>query len=160
MGGRHESAASTEDIGRGRRVLIVEDDPDARELLTLVLANAGADVRTAADGQIGLRVAEECRPDVVVTDLAMPRMDGLEMVRQLRQRVPTQKTPVIVVTGQAVGDTPTKAQAVGCTELLTKPCDLDHLVEVVNRYAGRRQSDRGETRAAPEPYASHERRRG
>jgi two-component system chemotaxis response regulator CheY len=124
-----------------RAVLVVEDDGDAREMLAIVLADAGFQVRTAADGRAGLDVAASQHVDLVITDLAMPRMDGIQMLLQLRQRAETRDIPVIVVTGQAVADFPARAHAAGCTAVLSKPCCPDYLVSVINHYIDLKQDN-------------------
>jgi CheY-like chemotaxis protein len=115
-------------------VLVVDDDRDARELLAIVLASAGFRVRTATDGKAGLESAAAEPVDLIITDVAMPRMDGIQMVQQLRGRSETRHIPIIVVTGQAVADIPAKAHAAGCTAILSKPCFPDYLISVVTEY--------------------------
>lgn len=125
-----------------RKVLIVDDDRDARELFTFVLEDAGATVALAEDGVTGLRAALERQPDLVLTDIAMPRMDGINMVRRLREQECTRGIPVVAVTGHVVADLPERARQAGCAEVVSKPCSPDALVALVNRYIGRRVSDR------------------
>lgn len=149
------------DSGRGvarRVVLVVEDDADAREMLAIILGAAGCQVRTAADGNAGLEAVEKHRVDLVVTDIAMPRMDGIQMVEQLRQKPAMKEVPVIAVTGQAVADVPAKARAAGCNLVLSKPCCPDHLVSIVNQHIGRRREDRMPA-AGRHHYSGHDRRR-
>jgi len=124
-----------------RKVLIVDDDRDARELFTFVLEDAGATVALAEDGITGLRAALERQPDLVLTDIAMPRMDGINMVRRLREQECTRTIPVVAITGHVVADLPERAREAGCAEVIPKPCSPDALVEIVNRYIGRRASD-------------------
>jgi two-component system, cell cycle response regulator DivK len=126
-----------------RKVLIVDDDRDARELFTFVLEDAGATVALAEDGVTGLRAALERQPDLVLTDIAMPRMDGINMVRRLREQECTRTIPVVAITGHVVADLPERAREAGCAEVVPKPCSPDDLVDIVNRYIGRRASDRG-----------------
>lgn len=129
-----------------RKVLIVDDDRDARELFTFVLEDAGATVALAEDGVTGLRAALERQPDLVLTDIAMPRMDGINMVRRLREQECTRTIPVVAVTGHVVGDLPERARQAGCDEVVPKPCSPDALVLLVNRYIGRRAGDRSPVR--------------
>jgi CheY-like chemotaxis protein len=125
-----------------RKVLIVDDDRDARELFTFVLEDAGATVALAEDGVTGLRAALERQPDLVLTDIAMPRMDGINMVRHLREQECTRAIPVVAVTGHIVADLPVRAREAGCDEVVPKPCSPETLVTLVNRYIGRRADDR------------------
>jgi CheY-like chemotaxis protein len=132
-----------------RDILIVDDDRDARELFSIVLEDAGATVAIAEDGESGLRAALEWTPDLVVTDIAMPRMDGLHMVRQLRQRELTRRIPIVAVTGNAVADVPEMARQAGCSEVVPKPCSPETLIDLINRHIGRREGDR-----SPGPHPS------
>jgi CheY-like chemotaxis protein len=125
-----------------RDILIVDDDRDARELFSIVLEDAGATVAIAEDGESGLRAALEWTPDLVVTDIAMPRMDGIHMIRQLRQREPTKRIPIVAVTGHAVAGLPEMARQAGCSEVVPKPCSPETLIHLINRYIGRREGDR------------------
>jgi two-component system chemotaxis response regulator CheY len=126
---------------RSRRVLVVDDDPDARELFSQVLEQAGAEVTRADDGLTALRVASERQPDLVITDIEMPRMNGVELTRQLRNRSATKAIPIVVVTGAAIDDLTGHARAVGCSTVVPKPCAPDLLVGIVNRHIGRRRED-------------------
>src|ERR1700683_3217113 len=99
---------------KGRDMLIVEDDPDVRELFTFVLRDAGARVIAVDSGEAGVRAAVSFRPDLGVTAISMPRMDGIEMVRQLRHQERTKHIPVVALTGQLVADIPERARGVGC----------------------------------------------
>ena len=126
----------------GRDVLIVEDDPEVRELFAFVLRDAGAHVVAVDSGEEGVRAAASFHPDLVLTDISMPRMDGIEMVRQLRDLEPTKNTPVVALTGHVVAGIPERARGVGCNDVLAKPCAPDALVRTVNRHIGRRCGDR------------------
>ena len=134
---------------RSRRVLVVDDDPDARELFSLVLEQAGAEVTRADNGLTALRVVSERHPDLVITDIEMPRMNGVELTRQLRNRSATKAIPIVVVTGTSIDDLPGHARAVGCSTVVPKPCAPDMLVGIVNRHIGRRREDGGAEQAHP-----------
>lgn len=142
-----------------RAVLIVDDDRDARELFSFVLEAAGATVAVAEDGESGLRAALARTPDLVVTDIAMPRMDGIHMIRRLREEEPTRNVPVVAVTGHVVADLPERARQAGCSEVVPKPCSPETLVRLVNRYIGRRESDRNPSSSRRAPVQGVERRR-
>jgi PAS domain S-box-containing protein len=81
-----------------RRILIVDDAPDARDLLSSYLENEGAEIRTASDGLEALRVLESYTPDLVLLDLLMPNLDGIAVIKKLNEREPYRSIPVIVVT--------------------------------------------------------------
>lgn len=107
--------------------MLVEDDRDTREMYFEYLSYSGMIVTEASTGRRALeRVAEHC-PDVVVTDIAMPEMDGLELSRRLRAGAATRDVPIIVVSGQASE----RAREAGADVVLDKPCELDKLLHVI-----------------------------
>jgi CheY-like chemotaxis protein len=103
-----------------RRIVVVEDDPDLRHIIVLMLRRAGYDVAEAADGSAGLAAVREHRPDAVVSDIDMPTMSGVEMSQALRADPGTRALPILLISGSLLpGDQgPTQAQA---TALLKKP---------------------------------------
>ncbi|KYF94738.1 sigma-54-dependent transcriptional regulator [Sorangium sp. So ce394] len=116
---------------QGARVLVVDDEASARSGLEKLLRQEGYAVDAAADGAAALEVAAERPPDVVVTDLKMPRMDGVTLLGKLREQDPA--LPVIVVT--AFGDVSSAVQAMraGAEDYLTKPVDFDALLVSLER---------------------------
>jgi CheY-like chemotaxis protein len=85
-------------ISQNSYVLIVDDDPDAREVLTDIVESLGLNVRTAEDGRVALETAYSEPPDLMLLDLMMPRMDGFSTLARLRSMPGTRRVPVIVVT--------------------------------------------------------------
>ncbi len=112
-------------------VLLVEDDPDTREMYATFLEAMGYRVQEAADGFAALKAATGQRPDLVITDLAMPVMDGFHLTRQLRAHETTGSVPIIAVTGHGVTATPVLAREAGCCRLFNKPFLPDELLEAV-----------------------------
>ncbi len=112
-------------------VLLVEDDPDTREMYATVLISVGYRVIQAANGVAALDVATRQSPDIVITDLAMPAMDGFGLTRELRARSATRSVPIIAVTGHGVPATPDLARQAGCCCLFTKPFLPDSLLEAI-----------------------------
>ena len=108
------------------RVLIVDDEPNARSGLEKLLRQEDYAVDAAADGVSALQIATEHPPDVVVTDLKMPKMDGMELLQKLRAMY--QDVPVIVVTAFGEVATAVQAMRVGADDFLTKPVDFDALI--------------------------------
>ncbi|MCA1815196.1 MAG: diguanylate cyclase [Acidobacteria bacterium] len=110
-------------------VLLVDDDEDKRQLLKVALEMAGYNVRTAEDGAEGLAAVESHQPDLIVTDVMMPNMDGYEMVRRVRANPSTRFIPVIIQTA-ARGDTDDvrRGAEVGALGYITDPTDLDLLL--------------------------------
>jgi CheY-like chemotaxis protein len=108
-------------------VLLVEDDRDTRQMYSEFLSYSGLEVTEAPTGYRALERAREHRPDVVVTDIAMPGMDGLELSRTLRREDATSDVPIIAVSGNASE----RAREAGCNVVLEKPCAPDRLLHVI-----------------------------
>jgi CheY-like chemotaxis protein len=115
------------------RVLLVEDDDDNRELMAEVLTASGYVVLSAASGQDGLKTLSEHSIDVVVTDVGMPGMGGLEMAKAAKAIAPT--VPVVIVTGWAERDDIAHARGRDVDAVLIKPVDPDALTAAVNEVA-------------------------
>jgi two-component system, cell cycle response regulator len=109
------------------RILVVDDEPVNRELLDVILTEAGYEVLFACDGPAALEVAESQRPDLILLDLLMPGLSGLEVCQRLKQAPATARIPVIVVT--AVGQLATKEAVLthGADDFVTKPFRPDDL---------------------------------
>ena len=120
-------------LARLAYVLIVDDEPDLITLLRDQISMLGHEVAVARDGVEGLQIALERRPDVVVTDVIMPNMDGPEMLTELRRRPETREVPDIALT--ALTDTRTQARmaALGVVGFLAKPYSLRDLAREIER---------------------------
>jgi CheY-like chemotaxis protein len=118
-------------------VLLVEDDRDTREMYCEFLSQSGLRVTEAPSGRRALESAREQRPDVVVTDIAMPGMDGLELSRRLRSSAPTRDVPIIAVSGNASE----RAREAGADIVLEKPCTPDYLLHVIEGVLEKPRSD-------------------
>jgi len=105
------------------RVLVVDDDPVIADLVSFRLARLGLDVSVETDGQAGLAAARELRPDLVVLDWMMPRMNGLEMCAALRADPDEQlaRTPVLLLTAKAQEPDLERGFAAGATDYIVKP---------------------------------------
>jgi CheY-like chemotaxis protein len=110
-------------------VLVVEDDPDIREILVDELAAEGYEVVPAEHGEAALEAVSETSPCVVVTDLMMPHMDGATFIARLRDDPEFACVPIIVVTASAVSHVP------GANLVFRKPFDLAELLQAVSRFA-------------------------
>lgn len=113
------------------RILIADDDPGLRRVMQIQLEEAGYAVTTAADGQQALAALEECKPALVITDLKMPGMDGLELLKKLRSSQPD--LTVIIITAFGSIQTAVQAMKAGAYDYLTKPIDYENLLLVVER---------------------------
>lgn len=110
-------------------VLVVDDDPDKRLLLTFALEMAGYEVRTADDGEAGLLAVGSYPPDLVITDVMMPKMDGYELARRLRANPQTRFIPIIIQTAARGGAQDMRRGAeVGALGYITDPTDIDLLL--------------------------------
>src|ERR1041384_8449271 len=89
------------ETGSGKKILIIEDESDVADLLTLNLRKAGFRTSTAVDGASGLQEARDDRPDFIILDLMLPKMSGLEVCRILKGDAATAHTPVLMLTAQA-----------------------------------------------------------
>lgn len=116
----------------GLNVLLIEDDRDGRRLYADWLAQAGFRVTQAHNGLQALEQALEAVPDIVVTDLNIPGIDGFELTRRLRQHARTCYVPIIAITGYAAfAADPGRAQRAGCDVILEKPCSPEDLEATV-----------------------------
>jgi CheY-like chemotaxis protein len=113
-------------------VLVIEDDPDMRGLLVLMLEEEGYDMLTASDGLEGLEVARTAKPDLILLDMKMPVMDGWEFARRYRAAC-KERAPIVVMT--AAEDPRKRAEEIGAAGWLGKPVELDELYEAVKHHA-------------------------
>lgn len=115
------------------RVLIVDDDVETLRLYGFALELLGCQVVAAATARDALRAAAIDPPNIVVTDLAMPGMDGIELCERLKASHATQDIPVLAVSGQALPSFQERALAAGCEEVLLKPCLPEDLFATISR---------------------------
>jgi CheY-like chemotaxis protein len=113
--------------------MVVDDDPVIVQVLTAVLAGAGAQVRTAASGQEALDAITAEVPDVLVADLYMPGLDGFALMRKIRQRRPEEggRLPGVAVTAHLSFETRRDALRAGYQDVLPKPFGREHLIRIV-----------------------------
>ena len=121
------------------RVLVVDDVPDVRDLHSGFLRGCGLDVSTAENGILALDEARRAVPHVVVTDIEMPEMNGLDLCRRLRAEVATCDIGVVVVTGDASDWIQAAALDAGCDVVLAKPCSRTLLLATIRRLLERQR---------------------
>lgn len=120
--------------GSGRaRILVADDNYDAAQSLALMLSMDGHEVRTAGDGLEALRKAEEFRPQLIVLDIGMPKLDGYETARRLRERPWAAHTRLFALTGWGQEEDRERARRAGFDEHLVKPVDPEALSQLLNR---------------------------
>jgi two-component system phosphate regulon response regulator PhoB len=107
--------------GSGRKILIIEDEPDVADLLTLNLRKAGFKISTVADGASGLQKAREDRPDFIILDLMLPKMSGLEVCRILKSDPATSQIPILMLTAKAEEVDRIVGLEFGADDYVTKP---------------------------------------
>jgi CheY-like chemotaxis protein len=123
----------------GVKVLVVDDEPDARELLRQVLTDCGAEVMVAATAADALRMVQSSRPDLLVSDVGMPDVDGYELLKQVRALGEARggKLPAIALTAFARSEDRTRALRAGFLVHVSKPVEPSELVATVASVAGR-----------------------
>jgi len=104
-----------------KRILVVEDTEDNRQILRDVLVNAGFDLIEAVDGEEGVQMATAHVPDLVLMDIQLPLVDGYEATRRIKSDPHLRHIPVIAVTSYALSDDENKAMAAGCSGYVAKP---------------------------------------
>jgi len=131
-----EQAASK---ARSGKILVVEDNIDSRDLLAKLLGMSGYEVLSAPDGETGYVTALQQLPDLIITDINMPRMDGIALLRKVRLESLLDRTAVFVVTAFG-SDAAREAIEEGADAATAKPFDFEAFVETVNRLMFTRQS--------------------
>ena len=118
----------------GKRILLVEDTATMIMLEKMLLAGEGFEITTAGNGVEGLKKIEASAPDLVLLDIMMPEMDGIEMCRQLKNNPETAEIPVIMVTTQGEPERVEQAFEAGCDDFVTKPIDKIELLEKIRSF--------------------------
>jgi CheY-like chemotaxis protein len=111
-----------------KKLLLVEDNEMNRDMLSRRLERRGYEVLIAVDGEQGIAVAKEHRPDLILMDMSLPVLDGWESTRRLKQAPDTQGIPVLALTAHAMAGERDKALAAGCNDYDTKPVDFVRLL--------------------------------
>jgi two-component system, chemotaxis family, chemotaxis protein CheY len=119
-----------------KTVLTVDDSPSVRQMVRLVLGSAGYSVAEATNGSEGLTKAKAQRFDMVVTDLNMPGMDGLTLIRELRTLASFRGVPIVFLTTESDPIVKQQAKAAGATGWMTKPFQKEQLLSVVQKFIG------------------------
>jgi CheY-like chemotaxis protein len=119
------------------QVLVVEDDPDVRDVLTRLLRRAGYVALTATNGADAIIMAQQQQPDLILMDLMLPILSGLEATRRLKANPHTARIPVLAMTGQFLADDGAQVCSAGCAGLIHKPCSAKHFLAQVATFIGR-----------------------
>jgi two-component system cell cycle response regulator DivK len=117
-----------------RKILIVEDNEDSRELLAKVLRNKGYIIVEAVDGEEAIEKVVSERPDLVLLDISIPKLDGYEVAKRLKGREDVKEIPIVAVTAHAMKGDREKVIAAGFEGYISKPVDVRELPEQVRSY--------------------------
>jgi two-component system cell cycle response regulator DivK len=117
-----------------KRILIVEDNRDSRELVAKVLKAHGYEILEAHDGAEALETIRREKPDLILMDISLPKIDGYEATRCLKNDPELQTIPVIALTAHAMKGDREKALAAGCDGYITKPINVRELPEQIQRF--------------------------
>jgi len=128
-----------------KKILLVEDNPVNRRLAVFLLRSQGYEVREATTAQEALELLEKERADLIVMDIQLPGMDGLEVTRRIKAQPATADIPVIAVTSYAMKGDREKALAAGCVGYVTKPIDKNIFIQEIAARLGEKPKiqDRG-----------------
>lgn len=117
-------------------ILAVDDSASMRQMVTFTLKGAGFDVIEAVDGVEALTKAQSAKVDLVLTDVNMPNMDGITLVRELRGLPNFKFTPMLMLTTESAGDKKAAGKAAGATGWIVKPFNPDQLLNTIKRVLG------------------------
>ncbi len=113
------------------RILAVDDSPSMRQMVSIALTGAGYEVEQACDGVEALALAQKSRFDLVITDVNMPNMDGITLVRELRGKSNYKFVPLLVLTTEATQERKQQGKAAGATGWLVKPFNPERLLATI-----------------------------
>lgn len=116
-------------------VFAVDDSRTMREMLRMALSKAGFEVELACDGEDGLEKLAELQPDVIITDINMPKLDGFGFIEGVRQSTDHQGIPILVLTTESAPELKQRAKKSGATGWIVKPFDPEQLANIVRRVA-------------------------
>jgi len=125
-----------EDIKKGlpKKVLVVDDNQDSRELVVKVLKNKGYEMIEATDGEEAIEKAVGERPDLILLDISIPKLDGYEVTRRLKSREEFKETPIVALTAHAMKGDRAKALEAGCEGYISKPINVRELPAQVKSF--------------------------
>lgn len=120
----------------GKAALTVDDSKTMREMVTFTLKGAGFEVEEAEDGEDAIGKAEGKTFDVIITDLNMPKMNGIELIKALRAKPEFKFTPILMLTTEADDSKKSEGKSAGATGWIVKPFNPEKLLQVVNKVCG------------------------
>lgn len=117
-----------------KKILLIEDDEINMELLTDILSYNNYSIETAENGELGIEKAFRTNPDLILMDILMPIMDGIEATKVLKSDIRTKHIPIVALTAFAMKGDKEKILTAGCSDYLIKPFQVDNLLEIVKKY--------------------------
>ncbi|MEW6163148.1 MAG: response regulator [Nitrospirota bacterium] len=117
-----------------KKILVVDDNQDSRELIVKVLKGKGYQMIEATDGEEALEKAVAERPDLILMDISIPKIDGFEVTRRLKSREEFQNVPIVALTAHAMKGDREKALEAGCEGYISKPINVRELPEQIRSY--------------------------
>jgi DNA-binding response OmpR family regulator len=133
-----------------KKVLLVEDTLHLAEEISDLLRMAGYDVMFVKDGYSALGILKKFKPDLILTDLVMPGMDGAELIYQIRIREDYSHVPIVIFSAKAQEEDRYRGKLVGANEFISKPCKATELLSVINDLIGSRGRAKLALRVHPE----------
>ncbi len=119
-----------------KKILIVDDEADILEILKFVLESQGYECITASDGEEGLNLAREVKPDLIILDVMMPKINGYKISRLLKYDNKYKNIPILMITARSQEEDKIIGEETGADEYITKPFNVDFVVEKVKSYLG------------------------
>jgi two-component system cell cycle response regulator DivK len=123
-----------------KKILIVEDEPRNLKLFSDLLTRFGYEIFQATDGEMGVESSRTTKPDLILMDIMMPRMDGLEATRIIKADATTKHIPIVALTSFAMKGDRERTLEAGCNAYIAKPVDIQELLKAVSGFLGTSQS--------------------
>lgn len=117
-----------------KKILVIDDEPELVKAITIRLKASGYEVIPAPDGQEGVDKAQEFRPDLILLDIIMPKIDGYEVCKTLKTNPKTKNIPIVIFTASGQRDLEKRCMAVGADAVIKKPFETTELLELVNKF--------------------------
>lgn len=120
--------------GLNKKILVVDDNQDSRELVKKILSRKGYRLLEAADGEDALKKIANEKPDLILMDISLPKIDGYELTRRLKSQEAFKTIPIIALTAHAMKGDREKALAAGCEGYLSKPINVREFPDQIRKY--------------------------
>ena len=124
-----------------KKILFIEDEVDIVTLMQARLVSQGYQMLSAFDGEEGLKMVQEEKPDLILLDKIMPKMDGLEVCQRLKSDPKTKDIPIIIVSASGGKDLPERCQAARADDLIIKPFEPEELLSKIKKFIGQIQNE-------------------